>query len=165
MGEEGFSDDSALLYPARRYLSARGQFLEHAPYCERDLRGPTEPLLVEGEDVDVYVRHRQGRPRFTYAMHPFDVIGWDGANYPYAFNIADFEPITGRIHQPPPVHQTFDVPGAAPRALRAGVRLRGPVLRLDVVRPGPGRRASVTVSVGPCLYCSWPTAPAARPSR
>ena len=98
--------------PPRRYLSERGQFLEHAPYCERDLRGPTEPLVVEGSDVDVYVQHRQGWTRFTYATHPFDVIGWDGANYPYAFNIRDFEPITGRIHQPPPVHQTFDVPGA-----------------------------------------------------
>ena len=58
------------------------------------------------------VQHRQGWSKLTYATHPFDVIGWDGCNYPYAFNIADFEPITGRIHQPPPVHQTFDVPGA-----------------------------------------------------
>jgi homogentisate 1,2-dioxygenase len=98
--------------PPRRYLSQRGQFLEHAPYCERDLRGPTEPLLVEGEDVEVLVQHRQGWTRFVYATHPFDVVGWDGHNYPYAFNIAEFEPITGRIHQPPPVHQTFDVPGA-----------------------------------------------------
>jgi homogentisate 1,2-dioxygenase len=98
--------------PPRRYLSQRGQFLEHAPFCERDLRAPTEPLLVEGEDVDVYVQHRHGWTKFSYATHPFDVVGWDGYNYPYAFNIADFEPITGRIHQPPPVHQTFDVPGA-----------------------------------------------------
>jgi homogentisate 1,2-dioxygenase len=98
--------------PPRRYLSERGQFLEHAPYCERDLRGPTEPLLVDGEDVEVYVQHRQGWTKLIYATHPFDVVGWDGYNYPYAFNIAEFEPITGRIHQPPPVHQTFDVPGA-----------------------------------------------------
>ncbi|MGH3343868.1 MAG: homogentisate 1,2-dioxygenase [Carbonactinosporaceae bacterium] len=103
----------------RRYLSARGQFLEHAPYCERDLRGPAGPHVVEGEDVDVLVRHRVhgGGPgslvgtRFTYARHPFDVVGWDGCLYPYAFNIADFEPITGRVHQPPPVHQTFEGPG------------------------------------------------------
>ncbi|MGH3327863.1 MAG: homogentisate 1,2-dioxygenase [Streptomycetales bacterium] len=99
-----------------RYLSARGQFLEHAPYCERDLRGPTEPHLVEGQDVDVLVRHRGPGgglvgTRLTYARHPFDVVGWDGCLYPYAFNIADFEPITGRVHQPPPVHQTFEGPG------------------------------------------------------
>jgi homogentisate 1,2-dioxygenase len=96
--------------PPSRYLSARGQFLEHAPYCERDLRGPSEPLLVEGEDVDVLVRHDAGFTRYVYASHPFDVVGWDGCLYPYAFNIADFEPITGRIHQPPHVHQTFAGP-------------------------------------------------------
>ncbi|HEY8373004.1 MAG TPA: homogentisate 1,2-dioxygenase [Pseudonocardiaceae bacterium] len=96
--------------PPKRYLSARGQFLEHSPYCERDLRAPTEPLLVEGEDVPVLVRHRNGLTRFTYAHHPFDVVGWDGCLYPWAFNIRDFEPITGRVHQPPPVHQTFEGP-------------------------------------------------------
>jgi len=96
--------------PPRRYLSAKGQFLEHSPYNERDLRGPTQPLVVEGSDVDVLVRHRTGFTQFTYANHPFDVIGWDGYLYPYAFNISDFEPITGRIHQPPPVHQTFEGP-------------------------------------------------------
>ncbi len=98
--------------PPRRYLSVRGQFLEHSPYCERDLRAPREPLLLEGRDVDVLVAHRHGWTRFTYATHPFDVVGWDGCLYPYAFNIRDFEPITGRIHQPPPVHQTFEIPGA-----------------------------------------------------
>ncbi len=96
--------------PPRRYLSNKGQFLEHSPYCERDLRGPVEPLLVDGEDVDVLVRHRAGLTRFTYANHPFDVVGWDGCLYPWAFNIRDFEPITGRVHQPPPVHQTFEGP-------------------------------------------------------
>ena len=101
---------SGHIAPPKRYLSNRGQFLENSPYCERDLRGPDEPLLVEEEDVDVLVRHRTGLTRFTYAHHPFDVVGWDGHLYPYAFNIADFEPITGRIHQPPPVHQTFEGP-------------------------------------------------------
>jgi homogentisate 1,2-dioxygenase len=96
--------------PPRRYLSAKGQFLEHSPYCERDLRGPASPLLVDGTDVPVLVRHRAGLTRFTYANHPFDVVGWDGALYPWAFNIRDFEPITGRVHQPPPVHQTFEGP-------------------------------------------------------
>jgi len=93
--------------PPKRYLSPRGQFLEHAPYCERDVRGPTQPLLVDGEDVEVYVQHRQGWTRHVYAHHPFDVVGWDGHLYPWAFSIHDFEPITGRLHQPPPVHQTF----------------------------------------------------------
>jgi homogentisate 1,2-dioxygenase len=96
--------------PPDRYLSKRGQFLEHAPYCERDLRAPEAPVVEEGESVDVLVRHQHGLTRYTYANHPFDVIGWAGQLYPYAFNIADFEPITGRIHQPPPVHQTFAGP-------------------------------------------------------
>ena len=97
--------------PPRRYLSPRGQLLEHSPYCERDLRGPSEPLIVDETEVEVLVRHRQGVTRYTYANHPFDVVGWDGCLYPYAFSIKDFEPITGRLHQPPPVHQTFEGPG------------------------------------------------------
>jgi homogentisate 1,2-dioxygenase len=100
--------------PPKRYLSVRGQFLEHSPYCERDLRGPTTPLLDDGTDVEVLVQHKaRGGPvwtRHVYAHHPFDVVGWDGCLYPWVFNIADFEPITGRIHQPPPVHQTFQGP-------------------------------------------------------
>jgi homogentisate 1,2-dioxygenase len=96
--------------PPKRYLSVRGQFLEHSPYCERDVRGPGEPLLVDGEDVEVYVQHRRGSTRYRYANHPFDVVGWDGHLYPWAFSIHDFEPITGRVHQPPPVHQTFQGP-------------------------------------------------------
>nr|MDT0662695.1 homogentisate 1,2-dioxygenase [Micromonospora sp. DSM 115978] len=96
--------------PPKRYLSVRGQFLEHAPYCERDVRGPNAPLLVDEEEVEVYVRHRRGWTRYVYAHHPFDVVGWDGHLYPWAFSIHDFEPITGRIHQPPPVHQTFQGP-------------------------------------------------------
>ena len=103
--------------PPRRYLSATGQFLEHAPYCERDLHGPAEPLTVEGENVEVLVKHRGDVPggvagtRYTYARHPFDVVGWDGCLSPYTFNVSDFEPITGRVHQPPPVHQVFAGPG------------------------------------------------------
>ncbi|MGH3300719.1 MAG: homogentisate 1,2-dioxygenase [Streptosporangiaceae bacterium] len=96
--------------PPRRYLSQYGQFLEHAPYCERDLRGPDGPLLADGEDVPVTVRTAAGLTRLTYAYHPFDVVGWDGYLYPYAFNIADFEPIVKRTHAPPPVHQTFEGP-------------------------------------------------------
>ena len=96
--------------PPRRYLSQYGQFLEHAPYSERDLRGPDGPLVAAGEDVPVLVRNRDGLTRLTYAWHPFDVVGWDGCLYPYAFNIADFEPIVKRTHAPPPVHQTFEGP-------------------------------------------------------
>jgi homogentisate 1,2-dioxygenase len=96
--------------PPKRYLSVRGQFLEHAPYCERDLRSPASPLVVEEEEVEVLVQQRGGWTRFVYANHPFDVVGWDGCLYPWVFSIHDFEPITGRIHQPPPVHQTFEGP-------------------------------------------------------
>ncbi|WP_019631730.1 homogentisate 1,2-dioxygenase [Actinomadura atramentaria] len=100
--------------PPKRYLSRFGQFLESAPYCERDLRGPAEPLERAGSDVDVLVKHRTSAgivgSRVTYAAHPFDVVGWDGCLYPYTFNVRDFEPITGRVHQPPPVHQVFEGP-------------------------------------------------------
>jgi homogentisate 1,2-dioxygenase len=100
--------------PPKRYLSRYGQLLEHAPFCERDLRAPAEPLIAEGSDVEVYVKHRGDGPGglagtiHVVPEHPFDVVGWDGCLYPYAFNIADYEPITGRIHQPPPVHQVFE---------------------------------------------------------
>lgn len=98
--------------PPKRYLSRFGQFLEHAPYCERDLHGPAQPLLAAGTDVEVLVKHRAGGSivgtRFVYADHPFDVVGWDGCLYPYTFNVEDFMPITGKVHQPPPVHQVFE---------------------------------------------------------
>jgi homogentisate 1,2-dioxygenase len=98
--------------PPKRYLSKYGQLLEHSPYCERDLHGPDGPLLVEGTDVEVLVKHRGSRgitgTRYVCPTHPFDVVGWDGCLYPYTFNIADFEPITGRVHQPPPAHQVFE---------------------------------------------------------
>ncbi len=98
--------------PPKRYLSRYGQLLEHAPYCERDLQGPKEPFLAEGSDVDVLVKHRTSvgivGTRMTYATHPFDVVGWDGCLYPYVFNVDDFMPITGKVHQPPPVHQVFE---------------------------------------------------------
>lgn len=94
-----------------RYLSATGQFLEHAPFCERDLRAPTEPLMVDGEDVPVIVANRAGLSRHVHRRHPFDVAGWDGCLYPWALNIDDFEPIVGSLHQPPPVHQTFEGQG------------------------------------------------------
>jgi homogentisate 1,2-dioxygenase len=99
--------------PAHRYLSRFGQLLEHAPFCERDLHGPAEPMLAEGRQVPVLVKHRGPGgsivgTRYIYPDHPFDVVGWDGCLYPYTFNVADFEPITGRVHQPPPAHQAFE---------------------------------------------------------
>ncbi|KAA1426704.1 homogentisate 1,2-dioxygenase [Nocardioides antri] len=106
--------------PPKRYLSRYGQFLEHAPYCERDLRLPvwTEPPEVRdetpSEGVEVFIKHRGTGPGglagsvHVVPHHPFDVVGWDGCLYPYVFNVADFEPITGRLHQPPPVHQVFE---------------------------------------------------------
>jgi homogentisate 1,2-dioxygenase len=100
--------------PPDRYLSATGQFLEHSPYCERDLHGPDQPLLADDGDADqpveVLVRQRDGLTRYRYAHHPFDVVGWDGCLYPHKLSIHDFEPVTGRVHQPPPVHQTFAGP-------------------------------------------------------
>ncbi len=94
--------------PPRRYLSPTGQFLEQAPYCERDIRSPDELVAAEGGPVDVLVRHRHGLTRHTLASTPFDVVGWDGCLYPWALSIHDFEPIVGSIHQPPHVHQTFE---------------------------------------------------------
>ena len=100
------------LAPPKRYLSRYGQLLEHAPYCERDLTGPGQPLLAEGSDVEVLVKHRTSAgvvgTRLVYDTHPFDVVGWDGCLYPYTLNIEDYQPITGKVHQPPPVHQVFE---------------------------------------------------------
>ena len=106
--------------PPKRYLSRFGQLLEHSPYCERDLRPPDGPLLADDLGLDpsapteVFIKHRGNGPSgvvgtvYTYPFHPFDVVGWDGCLYPYVFNVSDFEPITGRVHQPPPVHQVFE---------------------------------------------------------
>ena len=100
------------IHPPKRYLSRFGQLLEHAPYCERDLHGPADTFQAEGTDVEVLVKHRAAGQvvgsRLTYATHPFDVVGWDGCLYPYTFNIEDYMPITGKVHQPPPVHQVFE---------------------------------------------------------
>ncbi len=103
----------------RRYLADNGQFVEGAPFCERDLRAPDEPLVVTGDTsgdptddtLDVLVRTAAGLTRHQVATHPFDVVGWDGTVFPYAFSIHDFEPVVGSLHQPPPVHQTFAGPG------------------------------------------------------
>ncbi len=97
------------IYTPKRYRNWFGQLLEHSPYCERDIRRP-QNLETHDEKGDFIIKvKKQGMiHEYVYATHPFDVIGWDGYNFPYAFSIHDFEPITGRVHQPPPVHQTFE---------------------------------------------------------
>jgi homogentisate 1,2-dioxygenase len=91
-----------------RYRNNYGQYLEHSPFCERDLRGPQnmETHDEEGEFL-IKIKKRGLIYPYVYENHPFDLIGWDGCSYPYAFSIFNFEPITGRIHMPPPIHQTF----------------------------------------------------------
>lgn len=95
--------------PPRRYLNTMGQFLEHSPYCERDIKLPSN-LETHDEKGEFKVIIRKGDQLFpyTYAAHPFDAIGWDGYHFPYGFSIHNYEPITGRIHMPPPIHQTFE---------------------------------------------------------
>lgn len=97
-----------LRYP-KRYLSRYGQLMEHAPFCERDIRVPQNLKAID-ETGDFIIKTRKSGWMYPihYGTHPFDVVGWDGCCYPYAFSIHDFEPITGRVHQPPPVHQTFE---------------------------------------------------------
>jgi homogentisate 1,2-dioxygenase len=99
---------SAIDFPGR-YTNRAGQLQEHAPFCERDIREPQElaPHQEEG-DFLIYIKKKDMLYPYHYGSHPFDVVGWDGYHYPYAFSIHDFEPITGRVHQPPPVHQTFE---------------------------------------------------------
>ena len=99
---------SPILTP-RTYRNKFGQLLEHSPFCERDIRKPNH-LETHDENGDFVVKIRKGGEihEVVYASHPFDVVGWDGYNFPYAFSIHDFEPITGRVHMPPPIHQTFE---------------------------------------------------------
>lgn len=99
------------VHTPRRYRNEFGQLLEHAPFCERDFRAPAElETHTERGEFELRVKARDGLTRHTLDHHPFDVAGWDGYLFPYAFSIHDFEPITGRVHQPPPVHQTFAGP-------------------------------------------------------
>jgi homogentisate 1,2-dioxygenase len=106
-----FESAGGLTIPPR-YLNADGQLRLGAPYGERDLHGPYEVLPIDRDhETIVLVRDGDRLTRYTLAHHPFDVIGWDGLIYPYTFNAGDFEPITGTVHQPPPVQQTFDAPG------------------------------------------------------
>jgi homogentisate 1,2-dioxygenase len=97
------------IVPPKRYRNNFGQLLEHSPYCERDYRLPDRlHAHTERGEFEVRVKARDAISRHILDHHPHDVVGWDGYLYPYIFNVRDFEPITGRIHQPPPVHQTFE---------------------------------------------------------
>jgi homogentisate 1,2-dioxygenase len=101
-------ESKSQIEPPRRYLNRFGQFLEHSPFCERDIRVPTElETITEEGEFEVRVKVRDGITRHVLDHHPFDVIGWDGYLFPWIFNVRDFEPITGRLHMPPPTHQTF----------------------------------------------------------
>ncbi len=99
---------SPIQYP-KRYRNEYGQLLEHSPFCERDIREPENLTFVDEKgDFLVYIKKQGLLYPYHYETHPFDAVGWDGNHYPYIFSIHDFEPITGRVHQPPPVHQTFE---------------------------------------------------------
>jgi homogentisate 1,2-dioxygenase len=101
-------ENPSQIEPPKRYRNEFGQLLEHAPYSERDIRLPEElETHTERGEFDVRIKVRDRLSKHILDYHPFDVVGWDGYLYPWIFNIEDFEPITGRVHQPPPVHQTF----------------------------------------------------------
>src|SRR5207247_9778485 len=97
---------------SRRYRNDYGQLVELAPYSDRDFREPGE-LAIHNEKGAFEVRMKVDNAlmSYTFDFHPLDVVGWDGYLYPWIFNVNDFEPLTGRVHQPPPIHQTFEAPG------------------------------------------------------
>jgi len=100
------------VYTPKRYRNWFGQHLEHAPFCERDMHPPSElETFNKKGDFLIKVKKQDTIHQYIYAYHPFSVVGWDGYNYPYKFSIHDFEPITGRVHLPPPIHQTFESAG------------------------------------------------------
>lgn len=104
-----YVESFAPFYTPKRYKSSSGQLLEHSPFCERDFKLPSElETYDEKGDFLIKIKKEGMIHEVVYATHPFDVVGWDGYNFPYAFSIHNFEPITGRVHQPPPVHQTFE---------------------------------------------------------
>ena len=101
-------ESPSVIEPPKRYRNEYGQMLEHAPYSERDIRVPEAlETHTEAGEFEVRVKVRDRITRHALDHHPLDVVGWDGYLYPWIFSIHDFEPITGRVHQPPPVHQTF----------------------------------------------------------
>ncbi len=105
------TESSSPIETPTRYRNKFGQLLEHSPFSERDIRTPDFVEPVDDSPMDVEVKLRHGIQTYGYQHHPFDIVGWDGYYFPYIFNINDFMPITGKIHQPPPVHQTFQANG------------------------------------------------------
>ena len=104
-----FIESHSPIRSPRRYRNEFGQYLEHSPFCERDYRYPENfETIDQTGDFLIQIKKRGLVYPYVYGNHPFDLIGWDGYNYPYAFSIFDFEPITGRIHMPPPIHQQFE---------------------------------------------------------
>lgn len=104
-----YMESFAPIYTPKRYKSSSGQLLEHSPFCERDFKLPTQlETHDEKGDFIIKIKKQNTLHEFVYATHPFDVVGYDGYNFPFGFSIHNFEPITGRVHQPPPVHQTFE---------------------------------------------------------
>jgi homogentisate 1,2-dioxygenase len=104
-----FLESFSPIYTPKRYKNSSGQHLEHSPFCERDFKLPGELETYDQKgDFLIKVKKEDMLHDIVYASHPFDVVGWDGYNFPWAFSIHNFEPITGRVHQPPPVHQTFE---------------------------------------------------------
>ena len=108
-------NSSSPVYTPKRYRNHFGQLQEHSPFCERDIRTPEElEIYPDLGEYLIRIKKNGHLHDYIYASHPFDVVGWDGFHFPYAFNIEDFEPITGRIHLPPPTHQTFESAGFVP---------------------------------------------------
>lgn len=103
-----FVESASPMVTPKRYRNEFGQLMEHSPFCERDFRKPTDIEAIDEKGAfEIKIKKQDHLFPFVYQSHPFDFVGWDGYFYPYAFSIHDFEPITGRVHQPPPVHQTF----------------------------------------------------------
>ncbi len=104
-----YAESTDPIYTPKRYRNHFGQLLEHSPFCERDLKLPRDLETHDATgDFTIKIKKQGMLHELIYASHPFDVVGWDGYNFPYGFSIHNFEPITGRVHQPPPVHQTFE---------------------------------------------------------
>jgi homogentisate 1,2-dioxygenase len=104
-----FVESPSPVYPPKRYQNSMGQLLEHSPYCERDIKLPHSiQTHDEKGEFRVMIKKQESIWPYTYATHPFDAVGWDGFLYPFGFSIHNYEPITGRLHMPPPIHQTFE---------------------------------------------------------
>lgn len=104
-----YVESYAPIHTPRRYKNSSGQLLEHSPFCERDFILPdTLETYDEKGDFLIKIKKENLIHEVVYAAHPFSVVGWDGYNFPWGISIHNFEPLTGRVHQPPPIHQMFE---------------------------------------------------------